>query len=149
MSTVSDVLENKGHEVWTIDASKSIFEATTLMEDKSAGALAVTSGNTSLAGIISERDCARAVILRGLSATETTVKDVMTRDVFAVKADTPVDECLHLMAHHQIRHLPVTENSRLVGFLTGGDLMKFVVREQSMTIEALDSFIHLDEGGEG
>ena len=149
MSTAKDILDFKGHEVFSTEAQRSIHEATQLMEDKGIGALTVSDGNSPLAGVLSERDCARATILQGLSPETTKVGDIMTREVIAVDETTLVDRCMQLMSHHRIRHLPVKADRELVGFVSGSDVMRFVVREQNMTIEALESFIHEDEGGEG
>ena len=149
MSTVKDVLDFKGRDLWSIDQAQSIYDATSLMEERHVGSLAVFAPGVPLAGIVSERDCARATILRGLSASETPISEVMTSDVIAVNETTLVDQCMHLMSHHHIRHLPVTSGRNLVGIVSGSDIMKSIVRDQSMTIEALESFMHDDEGGEG
>lgn len=149
MSTVADVLDFKGHDLFSIDAGSSVLQATRLMEEKGIGALPVSDGSVQLAGVVSERDCARATILRGLAADSTTVGDIMTKEVVAVDLTTLVDKCMYLMSHHSIRHLPVKDGRSLAGILSGSDVMRFVVREQNMTIEALQSFIHDDEGGEG
>ena len=109
----------------------------------------MSEGGSPLAGVLSERDCARATILRGLPADTTKVADTMTREVIAVDATTLVDKCMYLMSHHDIRHLPVKDGRELIGIMSGSDVMRFVVREQNMTIEARHSFIHEDEGGEG
>ncbi|MEM7363790.1 MAG: CBS domain-containing protein [Pseudomonadota bacterium] len=158
MSTARDVLDfkrqnsnrhNQAHELWSIDAQSSVYDATQLMEEKGIGALPVSEGASSLAGVLSERDCARATILKGLPADATTVGQIMTREVIAVESDTHTDKCMYLMSHHQIRHLPVKSGGDLIGIMSGSDVMKFIVREQHMTIESLESFIHDDEGGEG
>ena len=149
MNTVDDILEFKGREVWTIDASSSVFEATALMEEMAAGTLAVSPDNSELVGIISERDCARAVILRGMASKETTVADTMTRDVISVNLDDTAMRCMALMTANKIRHLPVMSGNKLVGLISGSDLMKFVVKVQSEEIENLESYITDDEGGEG
>ncbi len=149
MNTVDDILEFKGREIWTIDASSSVLEATTLMEDKAAGTLAVSPGSNQLVGIISERDCARAVILRGLDAKETSVSDVMTRNVISVSLEDSAMRCMALMTENKIRHLPVMSGEDLVGMISGSDLMKFVVKVQSEEIENLESYIQDDTGGEG
>jgi len=149
MNTVDDILEFKGREVWTIDASHSILEATALMENKAAGTLAVSPDGSELQGIISERDCARAVILRDMVAGETSVSEVMTQKVISVSPDDNVERCVALMTEYKIRHLPVMSGAKLVGMISGSDLMKFVVKVQSEEIETLENYIQDDEGGEG
>lgn len=149
MNTVDDILEFKGREVWTIDASQSVFEATALMAAKEAGTLAVSPDGSELVGIISERDCARSVILKNLVAGETAVSEVMTHNVISVNPNDNVERCVALMTENKIRHLPVMSGAKLVGMISGSDLMKFVVRVQSEEIETLENYIQDDEGGEG
>ena len=149
MNTVDEILEFKGREVWTIDASQSVYEATALMEKKAAGTLAVSPDGSELVGIISERDCARAVILKKLAADDTAISDVMTRNVISVNPDDTVERCVALMTENKIRHLPVMSDTKLVGMISGSDLMKFVVKVQSEEIETLENYIQDDEGGEG
>ncbi|MFT5014425.1 MAG: CBS domain-containing protein [Patiriisocius sp.] len=149
MNTVDEILEFKGREVWTIVASQSVLEATALMETKAAGTLAVSPDGSELVGIISERDCARAVILRNMPAGETAVSEVMTKNVISVSPDDNVERCVALMTEYKIRHLPVVSGAKLVGMISGSDLMKFVVKVQSEEIETLENYIQDDEGGEG
>ena len=149
MSTAEDIRDFKGHDLFSIDAGRSVLDATRLMEGKGIGALPVSDGSAHLAGVLSERDCARATILRGLAADSTSIGGIMTKEVIAVDLATLVDKCMYLMSHHKIRHLPVKNGRDLVGILSGSDVMRFVVREQNITIEALESFIHDDQGGEG
>ena len=149
MNTVDDILEFKGRNVWTIDASQSVFEATALMETKSAGTLAVSPDGSELVGIISERDCARAVILKNMAAADTPVSAVMTQKVISVNVDDTAVRCMALMTENKIRHLPVMSGTKLVGLISGSDLMKFVVMVQSEEIENLEKYIQDDEGGEG
>ncbi len=149
MNTVDDILEFKGREIFTIDGSSTVLEATALMEDKAAGTLAVSPDSNQLDGIISERDCARAVILRGMDANQTSVSDVMTRNVISVSLQDNVMRCMALMTENKIRHLPVMSGDNLVGIISGSDLMKFVVKVQSEEIENLESYIQDEAGGEG
>lgn len=148
MSTVREVLEEKGHGIWSIDGSQSAWQAVEMMEDKNIGALIVSSGDSLLAGIVSERDCVRRVMLQNKSATETTVADIMTKDVVVAREDTTTDLCMALMSRNNIRHLPVVNVDTPIGIITVGDLMKFIIKEQSMTIEELESFIFVETGGE-
>lgn len=149
MSTVRELLEIKGSDVWSIEASRSAYEAIEMMEEKNVGALIVSNDDSLLAGIVSERDCARKIILQNKSASETSVADIMTKDVVVVREDTTTDRCMALMGRHKIRHLPVMDGGTPVGIIAVGDLMKFIIKEQSMTIEELESFIFVETGGEG
>jgi len=111
-----------------------------MMADKGVGALAVTSG-ANLAGIVSERDYARKVILQGKSSKDIRVEEIMTTNVVCVSEERKVDECLALMTEKRIRHLPVLAGDALVGMISVGDLVKSIIREQSFTIEQLESYI--------
>ena len=149
MNTVKEMLEIKGREIWSIEASRSVYQAIEMMEEKAVGALTVLDDDARLAGIISERDFARKVILKNRSAHETSVADVMTTDVVVVGEETTVDKCMSLMSQKKIRHLPVMDGRTPVGMITVGDLLKVTIKEQSMTIEELESYIMEETGGTG
>ena len=149
MSTVREVLDTKGNDVWSVAASRTVHEAITIMVEKNVGALIVSNEHSQLAGIISERDCVRRVMLEKKSATDTPVEVIMTKDVVVAHEDTNTDVCMSLLSGHGIRHLPVMKGRTPVGIVTVGDLMKFTIEEQAMTIEELQSFIFVEEGGEG
>ena len=141
MKSLKQLLEGKGREIYSIGPDARVFDALRLMADKSVGALIVTEGGR-IAGVISERDYARKVILLGKSSKETRVRDIMTHKVITVHPGQTVEECLALMTEKRIRHLPVTEGERLIGVLSIGDLVKEVIAEQQRTIEQLESYIH-------
>ena len=149
MNTVKEMLEIKGREVWSIEASQSVYQAIEMMEEMGVGALTVLDDDARLAGIISERDFARKVILKDRSAHETSIADIMTTDVVVVDEDTTVDKCMSLMSQKKIRHLPVMDGETPVGMITVGDLLKVTIKEQSTTIEELESYIMDETGGEG
>ncbi len=149
MTTVSAMLEEKESGIWSISETQSVYQAIKMMKDREVGALPVLNANGQLSGIISERDYARKVILQNKSSKETQVSDIMTTEVVSVAADTSVDICMGLMSQHKIRHLPVVNGEALVGIITIGDLLKFIIREQSTVIEELESYIMEEEGGEG
>jgi CBS domain-containing protein len=149
MSTVSELLDHKGRNVWTISADSSVYDAVVLMSDKNIGALVVTSDSSKLAGIISERDYARSVVLNDKSSKSILVSEIMTSEVVFAKEDTLLDRCMNLMAQKKIRHLPIVSKQGPVGMITIGDIMETIIKEQSMTIEELEAFMFLDEGGEG
>ncbi len=141
MKSVRQLLQAKGRNVHTIAPDARVFDALKLMADKDVGALVVTEGGR-LAGIISERDYARKVILLGKSSQDIPVRDIMTGKVITVGLDQTVEECMAIMTGKRIRHLPVTEGERLAGVLSIGDLVKEVIAEQEQTIRQLESYIH-------
>jgi CBS domain-containing protein len=141
MKSVKQLLQAKGREVHSITPEARVFDALKLMAEKDVGALVVLEGGR-LAGIISERDYARKVILQGKSSHDITVRDIMTGKVITVTPDQTVEECMALMTGKRIRHLPVTEGGRLAGLLSIGDLVKEVIAEQEQTIRQLESYIH-------
>ena len=149
MSTVKEMLDIKGRDVVTIGAADSVYESVEKMAEVQVGALPVLDDDGCLVGIISERDYARKVILKNKSARDTSVSDIMTRDVVVVREDTTVEKCMALMTHKKIRHLPIVEGQDLVGIIAVGDLLKFTIKQQSMTIEELQSFIMEETGGSG
>jgi len=141
MKTLKQLLEAKGGNVYSITPDARVFDALTLMAEREVGALVVMEGGT-LAGIISERDYARKVILHGRSSHDLEVRDIMTSKVISVHPGQTVGECMALMTEKRVRHLPVTEGERLIGVLSIGDLVKEVIAEQRQTIEQLESYIH-------
>lgn len=149
MNTVQEMLDIKGREVWSIGPSKTVLEAVEMMEEMKVGALPVLDEDARLAGIISEHDCARKIILTDSSARETTVADIMTTDVVTVGVKTSSDKCMALMSQKTIRHLPVVDSGKLVGIIAVGDLLKFIIRKQEMAIEELESYIMEETGGSG
>ena len=141
MKTLRQLLEAKGREVYSITPDARVFDALRLMADKSVGALIVMEGGR-IAGILSERDYARKVILHGKSSHDIQVRDIMTSKIITVHPGQTVEECMALMTEKRIRHLPVTEGERLIGVLSIGDLVKEVIAEQQQTIKQLESYIH-------
>jgi len=141
MKTLKQLLDAKGREVHTIAPDARVFDALKAMADRSVGALIVMEG-ARIAGVISERDYARKVILHGKSSHELRVRDIMTSRVITVHPGQSVEECMALMTEKRIRHLPVTEGERLIGVLSIGDLVKEVIAEQRQTIQELESYIH-------
>ena len=141
MKTVRQLLQAKGGQIYAIAPDARVFDALKLMAEKNVGALVVTEGGR-LAGIMSERDYARKVILLSKSSHDIAVRDIMTAKVITVHPGQTVEECMALMTEKRIRHLPVTEGERLIGMLSIGDLVKEVIAEQEQTIKQLESYIH-------
>jgi CBS domain-containing protein len=141
MKNLKQLLSAKGGHVHTIRPDAKVFEALQLMAQKDVGALVVVDGSR-LAGILSERDYARKVMLHGKSSQDIPVRDIMTSDVVRVDPDRTVEECMSLMTQRRVRHLPVCEGDKLVGLVSIGDLVKEVIAEQEQTIKQLESYIH-------
>ncbi len=140
MMTVRQLLERKGTDVWSIAPDDSVYKAIELMALKGIGALLVTD-HDELVGILSERDYARKVILKGRSSKETPVRDIMTAKVLYVAPERTLDECMALMTGKRIRHLPVMENRRLIGIISVGDVIKAIISHQEFIIEQLENYI--------
>lgn len=127
-------------EIWSVPPEVSVYDAIALMAEKSVGAVLVIAGQK-LVGIVSERDYARKVILQGRSSRDTTVEEIMTRELITVGPDDTVDECMRIVSHHRIRHLPVLDGGMLVGIVSIGDLVNAVIAEQRHTIDQLHTYI--------
>ena len=141
MTTVRHLLDRKGRALFSIEPEDPVLEAIRMMADKHVGALLVMRG-TELAGIVSERDYARKVVLLGRSSAETPVWQIMSSPVTTVSLDTSVQDCMRIMTERRIRHLPVVDGGRVVAMISIGDLVKAVIEEQQQTIEQLESYIH-------
>ncbi|KAA1007256.1 CBS domain-containing protein [Paraburkholderia panacisoli] len=143
MTSVAQLLKTKPTNtgVYTIGADDSVYEAIRLMAEKGIGALVVTDGD-SIAGIITERDYARKVVLMDRSSKATPVRDIMSKAVRFVRPDQTTEDCMALMTERRMRHLPVIENDRLVGMVSIGDLVKNIIAEQQFTIQQLEFYIH-------
>jgi CBS domain-containing protein len=140
MSTVKDLLTAKGSSVSTISTQAKVYEALALMAEKDIGALVVVSEGK-VVGVISERDYARKVVLKGRFSKETAVKDVMSSLDATVKPSQTVEECMAIMTEKRHRHLPVMDNGKLVGIISIGDLVKSIISNQKFMIENLENYI--------
>lgn len=141
MKTVRQLLQTKGGEVHSIGPDARVIDALKLMADKEIGALVVIDKGK-LAGILSERDYARKVILLGKSSQDIAVREIMTEKVVTIQPTQTVEDCMALMTSRRVRHLPVSEGERLIGLLSIGDLVKEVIADQEQTIKELESYIH-------
>lgn len=144
MTNVGKLLEHKGNQLWTIQPDASVFDAIKLMDEKGVGALAVVDQDA-LAGIISERDYARKVILKGRQSKDTPVKEIMTRQVYHTFPEQDVEDCLAVMTKHHIRHLPVINDNRVCGMISMGDVVKEILVKQKQEIEHLEHYISWEE----
>lgn len=140
MFIVRQLLDEKGYEVWAVAPETTIYEALQLMADKNVGAVLVMEDDK-LAGIFSERDYARKVILAGKSSRQMEVREAMTEQVFGVRPDHSVEGCMALMTDKHIRHLPVLEDDRVVGVISIGDVVKGIISQQANTIHHLENYI--------
>ena len=140
MGTVRNLLQKKGNAVYTVSPSTSVFDALELLEDRNLGALIVTD-NGKLLGVFTERDYARKVVLKGRSSRETLVNDIMSGNPVVVNMHTTIEECMELMTDKFIRHLPVLEGGELVGVISIGDVVKYIIEEKDYIIENLRNYI--------
>jgi CBS domain-containing protein len=140
MTTVRSVLQSKGSDVWSTTPDTLVFDALKVMAEKNVGALLVMNGNQ-LIGIFSERDYARKVVLKGESSHNIAIRNVMTSGVISVTPDQSIEECMALMTGKHIRHLPVLENSKLVGLISIGDVVKAIISQHEDTIKQLENYI--------
>lgn len=140
VGSVSDVLARKSATIWNIAPQTTVFDAIQLMAEKNVGALLVMDGNK-LVGLISERDYTRKVVLHGHSSKQTTVRDIMTAPVVSVSLHDAVADCLHLMTDKRVRHLPVVMDGKVIGVMSIGDLVKWVMDAQSAAIEQMENYI--------
>lgn len=140
MKTVRELLDTKQGVLWSVTPDSTVYDALALMAEKGVGAVVVIE-NTKLVGILSERDYARQVVLKGKTSKETPVREIMTSRVMYVSPDQTIDECMALMTDKRIRHLPVLVEGDLVGLVSIGDVVKAVISEKQFMIEQLESYI--------
>ena len=140
MITVGHVLQEKGNRIWSVSSDTTVYDALTLMAEKNLGAVLVMDG-ARIAGMFSERDYARKVILEGKSSKETPVKEIMTKDVLFVRPDHSIEDCMALMTDKRTRHFPVMEGEQLVGVISIGDVVKAIISEHQFVIKQMENYI--------
>ncbi|GHN01032.1 inosine-5-monophosphate dehydrogenase [Cytophagales bacterium WSM2-2] len=140
MGKVRNILESKHESIFTVGSDITVYRAIELMCQKNVGAIIIEDDGR-LAGIFTERDYARKVILKGKSSKDTLVSELMTRNPYTVSPETTIDDCMGLMNDKQIRHLPVLDGLSLVGVISVGDLIRYMLEEQRMIIEHLENYI--------
>jgi CBS domain-containing protein len=141
MKTIQFVLMGKGKEIWSVSPDASVFEALRIMAEKDIGAMPVMQGER-LVGIFSERDYARKVILKGKSSKNMRVGEIMSTQLVVITPDRTTEEGLALMTAKHVRHLPVIEDRKLVGFVSIGDLVKSVIDEQKQLLDKMEQYIN-------
>ena len=139
-TTVGQLLRTKGGDIWSVSKDASVYDALALMARHDVGALPVLE-HGDLVGIVSERDYARKVILKGRASRETRVDEVMSRDVVTVAPERTMQECMERMTERRIRHLPVVRDGELIGIVSIGDVVKATIAEQAFLIDQLRSYI--------
>ena len=140
MRSVKDILQEKGTQVYAISPDAKVYEALQLMADKNVGALMVMEGNRAV-GLISERDYARKIVLKGKFSKDVPVHEIMTADIVRIGPDRDVEYCMELMTDNRVRHLPVFENNRLIGIISIGDIVKAIIEHKEEIIEQLENYI--------
>lgn len=140
MKTVKQLLDDKGRDVWKISPDMSVYDAVKLMAEKEIGALLVVEGEKPV-GMVTERDYARKVTLRGKTSQEALVSEIMTTHVLCARPEQSVEECMAIMTEKRVRHLPVIENGKLIGMVSIGDLVKAIIDEQQFIIQQLEHYI--------
>jgi CBS domain-containing protein len=143
MKTAKDMLKEKKKDIWSIGPNKTVFDALKLMGEKEVGALMVIDDKGKVHGIISERDYARKIILKGKTSAQTKVSEIMTPAdrMFTVKPETNVEDCMVLITAKRIRHVPVFDSDKFVGLISIGDVVKSIISEKDMLIEHLSNYI--------
>jgi CBS domain-containing protein len=140
IGTIGEILSRKGSNIWSVRPDDTVFEAIQTMGDKNIGALLVMNGEK-LLGMISERDYTRKVALKGKSSRETEVREILSAPVITATPEDTVEECMRLMTHHRVRHLPVVDGERVVGIVSMGDLVNWTISVQTVAITQLESYI--------
>jgi CBS domain-containing protein len=140
MKLVKHLLDSKGHDVISVAPDSSVFDAIKLMADRLVGSLLVMN-DEELRGIVTERDYARKVIIKGRSSETTSVSEIMSTEVLTTSSSQTVNQCMELMTERRIRHLPVVEDDRVIGMISIGDLVQAIIADQQEEIEQLESYI--------
>jgi CBS domain-containing protein len=140
MITIRHLLDTKGYEVWSISPNATVYEAIELLADKDIGAVLVMDDDN-LEGILSERDYARRLILKGRTSKGTEVRAVMTSDVLTLNPDNTLEECMALMTQKHVRHIPILEEDKVIGIVSIGDAVNATIANQEFLIEQLEKYI--------
>jgi len=137
---ISEILTNKGGQVWSVTPETTVLDAIRMMADKNVGALLVTKDGR-LTGVISERDYTRNVVLKGRSSKDTTVREIISGRIVSASPDHTVEACMRMMTEHRIRHLPVLQGNKILGVISIGDLVNTIISSQNSAIQQLETYI--------
>ncbi len=140
MGKVRNIVQTKGNAIYSVPSTVTVYQALELMFEKNIGALLVIDAGKFL-GMFTERHYARKLVLRGKSSKETIVGEIMTEQPVTVSCDTSIEECMMIMTKKKIRHLPVEDNGKIVGIVSMGDVVRYVIEEQKFIIENLEQYI--------
>ena len=140
MTAVHHILDQKGHQVWSVHPADTVYDAIRMMADKNVGSLVVLDGSK-IVGIVTERHYARNVFLKGRASPQTRVDEIMERNVVCVEPDQSIEECMAIMSAKRVRHLPVINNGKLLGIVSIGDLVKSIISDREFVIEQLEHYI--------
>ena len=140
VGTVTNLLREKDSRIWSIRPDATVYEAIEMMAERNIGAVPVVAAGK-LLGILSERDYSRKIILKGKSSRQTSVKEIMSTKPVTVGPDETIAECMRLMTEERVRHLPVLEDDKLIGILSIGDVVKWVISAQTATIDQLTKYV--------
>ncbi len=141
MKIVKDILQEKGREVYTIEQHESVYTALNKLAEKNIGALVVTDEHGTVVGLMSERDYARKIILKGMSSLDTPVHAIMEKTLYFIQPENTVEECMALVTEIRHRHLPVLKDGELLGLVSIGDLVKATIEEKEFLINQLTNYI--------
>jgi CBS domain-containing protein len=141
VTTVRQLLDQKGRDIWSISPDATVFDAIAKMAEKDIGSLVVTHGDK-IVGMITERHYARNVVLKGKTSPATPIRDIMERHVVVAQPEQSIEQCMAIMTDKHIRHLPVVDGEKLIGVISIGDLVKSIIGDQQFTIGQLEHYIH-------
>jgi CBS domain-containing protein len=141
MTTVRQLISQKGRIIWSIHADATVFDAVAKMAEKDIGSLVVMEGEQ-IVGLITERHYARNVVLKGKTSPALAVRDIMERRVIVAHPEQSLEQCMALMTEKRVRHLPVLEGEQLIGIVSIGDLVKSIIGDQKFTIDQLEHYLH-------
>lgn len=144
--SVRSVLNQKGDQVWSVSPDATVYDAVAMMAEKNIGAVLVMEGDR-LLGILSERDYSRKIVLKGKMSKETLVREIMASPVVTVTPANTIEDCMRLMTDKRVRHLPVIENDKVVGVVSIGNLVNWIITSQSATIDQMERYITGDYPG--
>src|SRR5215207_2774886 len=141
MTTVRQLLDQKGSTIWSIGADATVFDAIAKMDEEDVGSLIVMDGEE-IVGIMTERHYARSVVLKGKTSLTTKIRDIMERHVIVARPEQSVEQCMAVMTEKRVRHLPVMQEHKVIGIVSIGDLVKSVISDQKFAIDQLVHYIH-------